>query len=76
MRHNLIIVDVIVFVVVNVEASKVLTSGRRILDYGSDSSSDHDTSTLVSMWRAQDMDNSDNESIDSQNEDLLKYVET
>lgn len=71
MSHLLIIVNIVLD---NIEISKIVTSGRKILEYGSDSSSDHETSTLVSKWRAQDIDNSDNESIDSQNEDLLKYV--
>lgn len=63
------------YCVVTVEASKILASGRKILDYASDSSSDQDALTSGNTWRAQDMDNSDNESIDSQNEDLLKYVD-
>lgn len=48
------------------------TNGRKILDYASDSSSDQETATLSNTWRGQDLDNSDNESIDSQNEDFLK----
>lgn len=48
------------------------TGGRKILDYASDSSSDFETPTLSNIWRGQDLDNSDNESVDSQNEDFLK----
>lgn len=59
-------------ILVDIEATKVLASGRKILDFASDTSSDEETPTLGNTWRAQDMDNSDNESIDSQNEDLLK----
>lgn len=50
------------------------SNGRRVLDYASDSSSDPDVPTVNNTWRGQDLDNSDNESIDSQNEDLLKYA--
>lgn len=53
-------------------ATAINTSGRKILDYASDSSSDAETPTLSNTWRGQDLDNSDNESVDSQNEDLLK----
>jgi KAT8 regulatory NSL complex subunit 2 len=47
-------------------------AGRNILDYASDTSSDEEIPTLNNTWRQYDMDNSDNESVDSQNEDLLK----
>jgi KAT8 regulatory NSL complex subunit 2 len=39
-------------------------AGRNILD--------EEIPTLNNTWRQYDMDNSDNESVDSQNEDLLK----
>lgn len=45
---------------------------RRLLDYASDSSSDEDMPTTSNTWRSHEWDNSDNESVDSQNEDLLK----
>jgi hypothetical protein len=42
------------------------------LDYISDSDSDVETAMLDSVWRAQDHESSDAESVDSQNEDPLK----
>ena len=57
---------------VDVNAAAINTNGRKILDYASDSSSDLETPTLNNTWRGQDLDNSDNESVDSQNEDFLK----
>lgn len=56
----------------DVNATAINISGRKILDYASDSSSDMETATLNNTWRGQDLDNSDNESVDSQSEDLLK----
>lgn len=50
------------------------SSKRRLLDYASDSSSDDEIPTLSSTWKSQEWDNSDNESVDSQNEDLLKHA--
>ncbi|XP_037908204.1 KAT8 regulatory NSL complex subunit 2 isoform X2 [Hermetia illucens] len=47
---------------------------RRLLDYASDSSSDEDMPTTSNTWRSHEWDNSDNESVDSQNEDLLKHA--
>ncbi|XP_055311207.1 KAT8 regulatory NSL complex subunit 2 [Sitodiplosis mosellana] len=60
---------------VDVNAAAINTNGRKILDYASDSSSDLETPTLNNTWRGQDLDNSDNESVDSQNEDFLKHAE-
>lgn len=60
---------------VQINAAAKNAGGRKILDYASDSSSDVDTPTVSNTWRGQDYDNSDNESIDSQNEDMLKWVE-
>lgn len=57
---------------VDLNAAALNANGRKILDYASDSSSDTETPTLSNTWRGQDIENSDNESIDSQNEDLLK----
>lgn len=56
----------------DIDAAAINASGRKILDYASDSSSDVETPTVSNTWRGQDLDNSDNESIDSQSEDLLK----
>lgn len=58
----------------DINAAAINASGRKILDYASDSSSDVETPTVSNTWRGQDLDNSDNESIDSQSEDLLKWV--
>lgn len=55
-----------------IDAATRNAMGRKILDYASDSSSDVETPTVSNTWRGQDLDNSDNESIDSQNEDPLK----
>ncbi|XP_031641250.1 KAT8 regulatory NSL complex subunit 2 [Contarinia nasturtii] len=60
---------------IDVNAASINTSGRKILDYASDSSSDLELPTLNNTWRGQDLDNSDNESVDSQNEDFLKHAE-
>lgn len=57
---------------IEINAMAINANGRKILDYASDSSSDVETPTLSNTWRGQDLDNSDNESVDSQNEDLLK----
>lgn len=45
---------------------------RHILDYASDSSSDEDMPTVSNTWKGADMDGSDNESVDSLNDDVLK----
>lgn len=50
------------------------TRRKRILDYASDSTSDEDAPTLSNTWKGHEWDNSDNESDDSQNEDLLKHA--
>lgn len=47
-------------------------NGRSILDYASDTSSDDEQPMITNLWRGVEMDNSDNESVDSQNEDHLK----
>lgn len=56
----------------DIDAVRKNETNRNILDYASDSSSDEDTATIQNRFRGNDIDNSDNESIDSQNEDLLK----
>lgn len=43
-----------------------------ILDYASDSSSDDDMPNVSNTWKGADMDGSDNESVDSLNDDVLK----
>lgn len=49
--------------------------GRHILDYASDSSGqDEDIPTIGNTWSNHDLECSDNESIDSQNDDLLKHA--
>lgn len=60
------------FFVVDVNAAEINNRGRSILDYASDSSSEDENTTLGNTWRGYEMDNSDNESIDSQDEDYLK----
>ena len=56
-------------------AMEINNRGKNILDYASDSSSEEDTvTTLANTWRAHELDNSDDESVDSSNEDLLKHA--
>ncbi|XP_059620244.1 KAT8 regulatory NSL complex subunit 2 [Phlebotomus argentipes] len=57
-----------------INSQAVNERGRKILDYASDSSTDDDMPTISNTWRGYEMDNSDNESVDSQNEDLLKHA--
>lgn len=50
---------------------------RHILDYASDSSADgddHDPPGTTNTWKPHDLECSDNESVDSQNDDLLKHA--
>lgn len=47
---------------------------KRVLDYASDSSTDDELPTLNSASKAPECDVSDNESVDSQDEDLLKHA--
>lgn len=45
------------------------------MDFASESSSDEDTpTTLANTWRGHELDNSDDESVDSSEEDLLKHA--
>lgn len=55
-------------------ANDINNSGRNILDYASDSSSEDEPTTLGNTWRGYEMDNSDNESVDSEADDPLKCV--
>lgn len=56
------------------DASKVNLCGSRVLDYVSESDSDVEPATLETVWRDNDRDSSDAESVDSQQEDPLKLV--
>ncbi|XP_058456952.1 KAT8 regulatory NSL complex subunit 2 isoform X2 [Malaya genurostris] len=59
---------------VDIDVAIINESGRVVLDYASESSSEEDVTTLGNTWHGYEMDNSDNESVDSQNEDLLKHA--
>uniref|UniRef100_A0A182WIE0 KAT8 regulatory NSL complex subunit 2 n=1 Tax=Anopheles minimus TaxID=112268 RepID=A0A182WIE0_9DIPT len=62
---------------VDVDVTAINDSGRIVLDYASDSSEDDETvlhPTFGSSWQAHEMDNSDNESVDSQGGDPLKHA--
>lgn len=60
---------------IDINASEINNRGKNILDYASDSSSDDDThtTTLANTWRSHELDNSDDESVDSE-EDPLKHA--
>lgn len=59
---------------VDIDVAAINDSARVVLDYASDSSTDEEATLVGNTWRGYDMDNSDNESVDSQNEDLLKHA--
>lgn len=60
---------------IDLKAVEFNNRGKNILDFASDSSSDEDTpTTLTNTWRAHELDNSDDESVDSSEEDLLKHA--
>lgn len=59
---------------VDIDVAAINDSARVVLDYASDSSTDDEATLVGNTWRGYDMDNSDNESVDSQNEDLLKHA--
>lgn len=60
---------------VDINAAEINNRGKNILDFASDSSSDEDTpTTLANTWRGHELDNSDDESVDSSDEDLLKHA--
>ncbi|XP_053674773.1 uncharacterized protein LOC128725079 [Anopheles nili] len=62
---------------VDVDVTAVNDSGRVVLDYASDSSSDDEPvyhPTYGTSWKGHEMDNSDNESVDSQGDDPLKHA--
>lgn len=57
-----------------INAAEVNNRGKNILDFASDSSSDEETPELANTWRSHELDNSDDESVDSADEDLLKHA--
>lgn len=60
---------------IDVNSVEVNNRGKNILDFASESSSDEDMpTTLVNTWRGYELDNSDDESVDSSDEDLLKHA--
>uniref|UniRef100_A0A182PHR8 KAT8 regulatory NSL complex subunit 2 n=1 Tax=Anopheles epiroticus TaxID=199890 RepID=A0A182PHR8_9DIPT len=62
---------------VDVDVTAINDSGRIVLDYASDSSDEDEAisqPTYGSAWKAHEMDNSDNESVDSQSDDPLKHA--
>uniref|UniRef100_A0A182T7U0 KAT8 regulatory NSL complex subunit 2 n=1 Tax=Anopheles maculatus TaxID=74869 RepID=A0A182T7U0_9DIPT len=62
---------------VDVDVTAINDTGRIVLDYASDSSDDDEEMlhpTYGSSWKAHEMDNSDNESVDSQGDDPLKHA--
>ncbi|KAJ1527049.1 hypothetical protein ONE63_008590 [Megalurothrips usitatus] len=60
----------------DIDASTVNSSASRILDYASESDSDVEAAMLDVTWKGgdADADSSDAESVDSQQEDLLKHA--
>lgn len=56
----------------DLDAAQVNARCSQVLDYASDSESDVEPAMLDSVWRAQDHESSDAESVDSQAEDPLK----
>ncbi|XP_034243183.1 KAT8 regulatory NSL complex subunit 2 [Thrips palmi] len=60
----------------DMDASMINASSSRVLDYGSESDSDVDAAMLDVTWKGgdADADSSDAESVDSQQEDLLKHA--
>lgn len=60
----------------DLDAATINASSSRVLDYASESDSDVDAAMLDVTWKGgdADADSSDAESVDSQQEDLLKYV--
>lgn len=56
------------------EPHRVLAPQRSILDFASDSESDSEPPNLSNTTRNYELDDSDNESVDSQSDDLLKHA--
>lgn len=62
------------FVAVDIDAASVLNEQcNEVLDNCSESESDVEPSTYATVWHDAHADSSDNESIDSEDEDPLKY---
>lgn len=60
---------------VDVDAQSLYSSTcNDVLDMCSESESDVEASTYSNVWHNAHADSSDNESIDSEQEDVLKYV--
>lgn len=59
----------------DINSVEMNNKGKNILDFASDSSSDEDMpTTLANTWNGYELDNSDDESVDSSDEDLLKHA--
>lgn len=54
--------------------SEINNRGKNILDFASDSSSDEEPTTLTNTWRSNELDHSDDEGVDSSEEDMLKHA--
>lgn len=61
------------FFLAEIDAQKINSACSEILEYASDSESDVEPALYNSVWHGQNADLSDNESIDSEFEDVLKY---
>lgn len=59
---------------VDIDASSVIASCSDVLDLCSDSESDIEATTLSNVWLDAHADSSEDESIDSDNEDFLKHA--
>lgn len=60
---------------IEINSSEINNRGKNILDFASDSSSDEDAlTTLANAWNPHELDHSDDESVDSSDEDLLKHA--
>lgn len=59
---------------VEINAAAINARGSKILDMCSESESDAEQINMSNVWFDYDADTSENESIDSDHEDLLKYV--
>lgn len=74
--HRLIeIFDIKLILSAEIDAAKVNASGSNILDYASSSDSDIEPTTVSDTLRGTFLDDSDTESVNSPQEDPLKYVE-
>ncbi|GLV36308.1 dim gamma-tubulin 1 [Carabus blaptoides fortunei] len=58
----------------DINAAAVNSSRSRVLDYGSDSESDVEAACYTSVYHDAHADSSDDESIDSEQEDVLKHA--